>query len=54
MSLFSMMQSVALTLSMYMWDGEPDKNTTILRVVCAVLAVVVLVILIQRRRTRVK
>jgi len=29
-------------------------NTTIIQVVCAVLAVLVLIVLVQRRRTRVK
>jgi hypothetical protein len=31
-----------------------DSNTMIIRIVAGVLAVVVLVILVQRRRTRVK
>jgi hypothetical protein len=29
-------------------------NTTMIRVICGVLAVIILVIIIQRRRTRVK
>jgi hypothetical protein len=30
------------------------ENTTIIQIVCGVLAVIVLIILVQRRRTRVK
>jgi hypothetical protein len=54
MGFVAMITSAAGLLSLYMWEGDPDKSTTIIRVVAGVLAVLILVVLIQRRRTRVK
>jgi hypothetical protein len=48
-------KNVAGYLGMYLLDDAPaDKNTKIIQVVAGILAVIVLVIIIQRRRTRVK
>jgi hypothetical protein len=48
-------KNVAGYLGMYLLDDAPgDKNTRIIQVIAGVLAVIVLVIIIQRRRTRVK
>jgi len=47
--------SVANFLCAFMWDeGDQSPNTKIIRIIAGVLAVVILVIIIQRRRTRVK
>jgi hypothetical protein len=47
-------KNVAGSLGMYLLDAPVDKNTRIMQWVAGILAVIVLVILIQRRRTRVK
>jgi len=41
-------------LGFYLWDANGDQQTTIIRIGAGILAVVVLVVLIQRRRTRAK
>jgi hypothetical protein len=45
---------VASFLWVFLWDDEPDPNTKIIRWIAGILAVIILVIIIQRRRTRVK
>jgi hypothetical protein len=55
MGFVALIKNVAGYLCFYMMlDAEGDKNTKIIRIVSAILAVIILVILIQRRRTRVK
>jgi len=44
--------NVAGYLSAYLWDGDLDANSKIIRIVAGALGVVVLVVMIQRRRTR--
>ena len=50
-------RNVADYLVFYIWDGDADASagtTKIIRIGAGILAVIILVILIQRRRTRVK
>jgi hypothetical protein len=55
MGFFAICNIVAAYLGMYLLDDAPGSgNTKIIQVAAGVLAVVVLVIIIQRRRTRVK
>ncbi|MGA2570551.1 MAG: hypothetical protein ABSF23_08540 [Terracidiphilus sp.] len=54
MGFIALLNNVAFSLCMFLLEGDADKNTNIIRIVAAVLAVVILVVLIQRRRTRVK
>ncbi len=54
MGLFAICKNVAGYLGMYLLDAPVDKNTRIIQWVSGILAVIVLVIIIQRRRTRVK
>ena len=52
---FSMIcKNFAGSLGMFLLDAPVDKNSRIIQWVAGILAVVILVILIQRRRTRVK
>ncbi|MGD0479548.1 MAG: hypothetical protein ABSA42_05220 [Terracidiphilus sp.] len=55
MGFFAICNIVAAYLGVYLLDDAPaGNNTRIIQVVAGVLAVIVLVIIIQRRRTRVK
>jgi hypothetical protein len=55
MGLFAICNIVAAYLGVYLFDDAPTGNSTrIIQVAAGVLAVIVLVIIIQRRRTRVK
>lgn len=55
MGFFAICNIVATYLGMYLLDDAPaSTNTRIIQVAAGVLAVIVLVIIIQRRRTKVK
>jgi hypothetical protein len=55
MGFFAICNMVAAYLGVYLLDDAPTGNSSrMVQVVAGVLAVVVLVIIIQRRRTRVK
>lgn len=55
MGLSVICKNVAGSLGMYLLDDAPAGNgPTIIKVVAGILAVIILVIIIQRRRTRVK
>lgn len=54
MGFATMIKSLAGYLGIYFLDAAADKNTRIIQWIAGILAVIVLVIIIQRRRTRVK
>ncbi len=54
MGLFVICKNVAGCLGMYLLDAPVDKNVRTIQWIAGVLAVIILVILVQRRRTRVK
>jgi len=54
MSLITLSKGVAGYFGMYMLDTPVDPNSRIIQWASGILAVVVLVVIIQRRRTRAK